>query len=79
NGMSRRTFERRFKTATGDSFLTYLQRLRVEAAKHMFETGSHTFEEIAYQVGYENSGFFRKLFIRHTGLRPKEYKTKFLR
>lgn len=79
NGMSRRTFERRFKTATGDTLLIYLQRLRVEAAKHMFETGSHTFEEIAYQVGYEDSGFFRKLFIRHTGLRPKEYKTKFLR
>ncbi len=32
-GLSRRTLERRFKTATGDSPIVYLQRIRVEAAK----------------------------------------------
>ncbi len=77
HGMSRRTFERRFKTATGDTPLLYLQRVRVEAARRLLEKGGRTFDEIAYRVGYEDSGFFRKVFVKHTGLRPGEYKIKF--
>lgn len=76
-GMSRRTFERRFKNATGDTPLAYLQRTRVEAAKRMLETGSSTFDEICYQLGYENSSHFRELFKKHTRLLPTEYQKKF--
>ncbi len=78
-GMSRRTFERRFKKATGHTPVFFLQLNRVEAAKQMLETGLQTFDEIAYKVGYEDSSFFRKVFLKHTGLRPSEYKAKFHR
>lgn len=78
-GMSRRTFERRFKTATGDTPLLYLQRVRVEIAKQILEEKNSSFDEVSYEVGYENSGFFRKIFQRHTGLRPAEYRLKFQR
>lgn len=78
-GLARRTFERRFKAATGDTPNLYLQRVRVERAKKMLEEEEMTFEEISYQLGYEDIGFFRKTFIKHTGLRPKQYKTKFQR
>jgi transcriptional regulator GlxA family with amidase domain len=77
HGMSRRSFERRFKAATGDAPLTYLQRLRVEAAKRMLETAPRSFNEIAYELGYEDSSFFRKVFKKHTGLLPREYRQKF--
>jgi len=79
HGMSRRTFERRFKTATGDTPLTYQQRLRVEAAKRLLEDGNRSFDEITYQVGYEDSSSFRKVFLKQTGLRPTEYQKKFQR
>jgi transcriptional regulator GlxA family with amidase domain len=79
HGMSRRTFERRFKKATEDTPSMYLQCVRVEAAKQLLETGVQTFDEISYHVGYEDSNFFRKVFVKHTGLRPKEYKIKFQR
>ncbi len=79
NGMSRRNFERRFKNATGDTPLLYLQRVRVEEAKKILETETKSFDEVCYQVGYEDSSFFRKIFIKHTGLRPAEYRTKFQR
>jgi transcriptional regulator GlxA family with amidase domain len=79
NGMSRRTFERRFKSATGDTPLVYLQRIRVEAAKQLLESGRRTCDEVAYRVGYEDSGFFRRLFVKYTGLRPSDYQTKFRR
>ena len=78
-GMSRRTFERRFKAATGDTPLFYLQRIRVEAAKRMLENGGLSFDEITYQVGYEDSSSFRKVFSKQTGLRPSAYQRKFQR
>lgn len=78
-GMSRRVFERRFKAATGNPPLHYIQCFRVETAKKLLEKTSHTFSEIAFMVGYEDTGFFRKLFKKHTNLLPKEYKAKFCR
>ncbi len=75
--MGRRSLERRFKKATGVTPLGYLQQLRVEKAKRLLEEGHQTFSEITYQVGYEDISFFRKVFIRLTGLRPKEYQQKF--
>jgi transcriptional regulator GlxA family with amidase domain len=75
--MSRRSLERRFKKATGVTPLMYLQQLRVETAKRLLEEGNRTFNEITYQVGYEDIAFFREVFIRLTGLRPKEYQQRF--
>ncbi len=75
-GMSRRTFERRFKTVTGDSPLQYLQRVRVEAAKRIMETENRSFAEIVYAVGYEDVSFFRKIFTQITGLTPGTYRRK---
>lgn len=78
-GLSRRVLERRFKAATGDTPLIFLQRVRVAAAKGMLESNAGTFSEIAFKVGYEDTGFFRKLFKKHTTLGPKEYKARFCR
>ncbi len=75
--VSRRSLERRFRRATGVTPLGYVQQLRVEKAKRMLEEGVLTFNEITYEVGYEDIAFFRKLFIRLTGLRPKEYQRRF--
>ncbi|MCD4741433.1 MAG: helix-turn-helix domain-containing protein [Desulfobacteraceae bacterium] len=75
--MSRRSLERRFKQAIGITPLAYLQQIRVETAKRLLEEGIRTFSEITYQVGYEDISFFRKIFIRLTGLKPKEYQQRF--
>lgn len=77
HGLSRRSLERRFKRATGVTPLGYLQQLRVKTAKALLEEGGRTFNEITFLVGYEDISFFRKVFIRHTGLRPKEYQQRF--
>ena len=50
-GMSVRNFVRRFKQATGDSPLAYLQKLRVAAAKRMLESNHRTMQEISDAVG----------------------------
>ncbi len=76
--MSRRTFERKFKSATGDTPLLYLQRVRIETAKKLLEANTKTVDEIAYDVGYNESNFFRKIFKKQTHLTPKAYRDKFL-
>ncbi len=76
--MSRRNFERRFKIATGESPIQYLQRFRIEKAKLLLQKGESTFDEITAMVGYEDSSTFRKIFQKNTGLQPGAYKQKFL-
>lgn len=75
--MSDRTLERRFKNATGDSPLEYIQRMRVMAAKHLLASTNMSFDEIAYQLGYENSASFRKIFVKWVRLLPSEYRKRF--
>ena len=76
-GMSLRNFVRRFKQATGDSPLTYLQKLRIAAAKRLLENKHRTVQEISDAVGYQDVAFFRALFQRHTGSSPSAYREKF--
>jgi transcriptional regulator GlxA family with amidase domain len=76
-GMSPRNFVRRFKTATGDSPLVYLQKLRIAAAKRMLENSHRSMQEVSEAVGYQDVVFFRSLFQRHTGVAPSAYRERF--
>jgi transcriptional regulator GlxA family with amidase domain len=76
-GMSVRNFVRRFKEATGDSPLIYLQKLRIAAAKRMLESDHRMMQEICDAVGYQDVAFFRGLFQRHTGVSPSAYRERF--
>jgi transcriptional regulator GlxA family with amidase domain len=78
-GISPRHFIRRFKKATSESPLNYLQQMRIEKAKKILETRTDTVDEITQAIGYENSSTFRKLFKECTGLSPREYRNKFTR
>jgi transcriptional regulator GlxA family with amidase domain len=75
--MSRRTFERRFKKATGKSPLRYLQDVRLEKAKDLLEKGDYTFETITNEVGYGDPSTFRRMFQKSTGLPPGLYRQRF--
>ena len=75
--IGRRTFERRFKDATNNSPLEYLQRVRIEAAKKFFEASRKNVNEVMYGVGYTDSKAFRDIFRKITGLTPIEYRNKF--
>ena len=72
-----RTLKRRFKVATGNTLIEYLQNLRIEAAKQLLESGQLPVDEISVEVGYEDPSFFRRLFKRRTGLTPSQYRRMF--
>lgn len=75
--IGRRSFERRFKQATGNSVLEYMQRIRIEAAKKSFETSRKNISEVMYDVGYTDTKAFRTIFRKITGLTPLEYRNKY--
>lgn len=75
--MSSRNLIRRFEQATGNTPLEYLQRVRIENAKKLFEAKSYGIEQVSGKCGYEDISFFRKVFKRHVGMTPSEYKDKY--
>jgi len=75
--ISRRNFDRRFVKATGNTPVEYLQRVKVELAKHTLEKGRKTIFEVMYEVGYADDKAFREVFKKITGLSPLDYKAKY--
>ena len=73
----RRSFERRFRLATNNSVLEYIQRVKIEAAKRQFESSRKNINEVMYNVGYSDTKAFRDLFKKITGLTPIEYRNKY--
>lgn len=77
--LGRRNLERRFKKATSNSIIEYMQRVKIEAAKKSLETSSENVNEVMYRVGYTDSKAFRNTFKRYTGLSPIQYRSKYNR
>lgn len=77
--LSRRNFERRFKKATANTPVEYVQRVKIEAAKKSLESGRENINEVMYAVGYSDSKAFRTTFKKITGLSPLDYKRRYNR
>lgn len=77
SGVGRRTFERRFKKATANTVMEYIQRIRIEVAKKGLERGQSTVNEVMYDAGYNDPKTFRSIFKKKTGITPLDYKKRF--
>jgi transcriptional regulator GlxA family with amidase domain len=75
--VGRRSLERRFKQATNNSVLEYIQRVKVEAAKRSIESSRKYISEVMYDVGYTDNKAFRTTFKKITGLTPVEYRNRY--
>ncbi|MCQ6959767.1 GlxA family transcriptional regulator [Mucilaginibacter aquariorum] len=75
--IGKRHFERRFKKATNNSPLEYIQRVKIEAAKKHLESSRKNINEVMYDVGYSDTKAFRTVFKKITGLSPVEYRNKY--
>lgn len=76
---SSRNFVRRFKKATNNTPIEYIQRVRIEAAKRKLESTTMNIHQVMYDCGYNDDKTFRNLFKRYTGLTPLEYRNKYNR
>jgi transcriptional regulator GlxA family with amidase domain len=77
--IGRRHFERRFKKATNNTPVEYIQRVKIEAAKKHLESGRMNVNEVMYEVGYSDTKAFRTVFKKITGISPIDYRNKYNR
>jgi transcriptional regulator GlxA family with amidase domain len=77
--LGRRNLERRFKKATSNTVVEYIQRVKMEAAKKGLESAQENVNEVMYHVGYTDTKSFRTTFKKITGLSPVQYRNKYSR
>jgi transcriptional regulator GlxA family with amidase domain len=75
--IGKRHFIRRFKKATNNTPIEYIQRVKIEAAKKQLENSRKNVNEVMYDVGYSDVKAFRTVFKKITGLSPIEYRNKY--
>jgi two-component system response regulator YesN len=65
-----------FKRRTGFCFVDYVTRVKISEAEKLLVSGRYRVGEIAEMVGYEDAGYFSKIFHRITGFTPREYMSR---
>lgn len=75
--LSRRSLERRFKKATNNTVLEYIQRVKMEVAKKSLENGLKNVGEVMFDVGYSDDKAFRNTFKKITGISPVQYRNRY--
>lgn len=69
-------FSRYFKSQTGINFTDYLSSLRIKKAKEMLIDTNKNITEISMSVGYTDSSYFSKVFLRTVGITPNKFRTQ---
>jgi AraC-like DNA-binding protein len=74
--MSYSWFRKTFKEFTGLSPASYMQKLKLQAAKDSLVSTNQSIKEIAYNLQYDNSEHFSTQFKKHIGLSPKDFRAQ---
>ncbi|AEH10274.1 MULTISPECIES: GlxA family transcriptional regulator [Protofrankia] len=75
--MSRRSFARHFRSATGTSPHAWMRAQRLSLAEELLETTNLSIEQIATRVGYRNAAVLREQFVGRRGVSPSDYRRTF--
>ncbi len=73
-GYSSEHFSRKFKQMTGSTFQSYLADVRMERAKELLRDPKNSIAWVSARVGFKDPAYFSRVFKKHTGLLPKEFK-----
>lgn len=69
-------FSRLFKQETSENFVDYLTKYRMATAKKLLTDKSCSIKDVSYNVGYNDPNYFSKLFKKHYGVNPSEFKER---
>lgn len=72
--MSTGYFCKFFKNVTEKTLKEYIFRLRIDRARELLLQNDLNITEIAYEVGFENTSYFDRIFRRFTNLSPHDYR-----
>ncbi|WEB38622.1 DJ-1/PfpI family protein [Streptomyces yunnanensis] len=76
-GLSPRHFQRRFTAELGVPPATYVEGVRIEAAKRALAESDHPIETLARRYGFGTAETLRRAFHRHVGVAPSDYRDRF--
>jgi two-component system response regulator YesN len=68
-------FSRIFHEGTGESFVAYLTRIRIEKGKSLLKDPSIPLAEIGTSIGFKDQSYFTRVFKRGTGMSPGKYRS----
>jgi len=74
--MSKFRFCRTFRKRFGQSFVSYVNKIRVNSAAELLVSPELRIIDIAFAVGYGSFSQFERIFKRVTGLSPREFRNK---
>lgn len=72
--MSRTQLHNKVKALTGKAASAYLRSVRLQEAKNLLQDPSLNISDIAYQVGFNDPGYFTRTFVKEFGFAPSERK-----
>ena len=75
-GVSRKTLCTRFKQETGETFASYVRRLRIERVRRLLDTTDHEVSQIAYETGFSSQSHLQTVFKQMTGYTPREWRMR---
>ena len=75
-GVSRKTLCTRFKQETGETFASYVRRLRVERVRRLLDTTDLEISQIAYHTGFSSQSHLQTVFKQATGFTPREWRLR---
>ena len=70
--LSTAQLNRKIKAITGQTTVLFIQNIKMQMALELLSQGEKNIAEIAYEVGFENPGYFSKVFKKHFGFTPSE-------
>lgn len=76
-GLSESHFRRRFHEETGFSPVEYVTRQRVLRAKELLRNPKLSITKLAFDLGFQSSGYFTQVFRKLTGITPSEYRVRY--
>lgn len=74
-GMNKSAFCTFFKQSTGKTFVAYLNEYRIEQACQLLKKEDISISEICYQVGFADIPYFNRVFRKHKGCSPSQYRS----
>jgi len=72
-----RHFSRRFKDEVGTSPADFVEKLRLDEARHRLSSGDNSVENVGLSVGFKSADAFRRAFERRLGISPSDYRRRF--
>ncbi|WP_159888538.1 helix-turn-helix domain-containing protein [Paenibacillus puerhi] len=69
-------FSRIFKKETGETFVEFVTRCKMERAQELLDQSDQRVEQISEGLGYDNMSYFFKLFRQFSGMSPTEYRKR---